>query len=686
MLVSFSFKLAGKGAAFAATAIHLTAAAIHCRALDTAAIAQQRYGNDSAWYHDRIPFLDSSDDVLNKVYYYRWNIFRAHQRDLGDLGYISTEFLDDVSWQQQPYASLNDATGFHLGEGRWCRDRRFKEDYLDFMFAKGGNDRHFSDYMAHASYQTYLVDGDQRSATSHIESMKNIYGSQWGDHLDATKGLYWIVPLDDATEYTIASIDASGGLDGFTGGAAFRPSINAYMFANFKAIAAIAQLAGQEQTVVDSYNARASDIKKRMQADLWNATLGHFIDRFQVSNKYVQYYEPIRGRELVGMVPWLFDLPDDKADYAGAWKHVFNTEELMGKFGLRTNEPSYEYYMRQYRYEGDRRECQWNGPSWPFQTTQTLLGLANLLDHYKETGSMTRANFHSLLSSYVDQHIDSATGEMKLQEDYDPDNGGAIVGLARSPHYFHSGFVDIVISGLAGIRPRSDDVLEVNPMVDESRLEWFRLEKVPYHGRNVAIQWDRDGRHFGQGAGLRIEDDDSKTVLGSSPTLQRITVPFARKAVAAIERPFAKSVQLQQDTKYPRGVTSTVNDDPSKVHDAIDGRVWFWNALPNGWESVKGASAEQWYAIEFANDTETSRAELAFYQDGTDFAVPQSYRLQASSGDGKWSDIPDAHQDYPLANGITNVVYRSTLAKLFRVLFEPSSSGKQVRIVEFKLF
>ncbi|MCO5608054.1 hypothetical protein L7F22_062259 [Adiantum nelumboides] len=323
--------LAGKGAAFAATAIHLTAAAIHSRALDTAAIAQQRYGNDSAWYHDRIPFLDSSDDVLNKVYYYRWNIFRAHQRDLGDLGYISTEFLDDVSWQQQPYASLNDATGFHLGEGRWCRDRRFKEDYLDFMLQRAAMTDTFSDYMAHASYQTYLVDGDQRSATSHIESMKNIYGSQWGDHLDATKGLYWIVPLDDATEYTIASIDASGGLDGFTGGAAFRPSINAYMFANFKAIAAIAQLAGQEQTVVDSYNARASDIKKRMQADLWNATLGHFIDRFQVSNKYVQYYEPIRGRELVGMVPWLFDLPDDKADYAGAWKHVFKYGRVDGQ-------------------------------------------------------------------------------------------------------------------------------------------------------------------------------------------------------------------------------------------------------------------------------------------------------------------------------------------------------------------
>lgn len=56
-----------------------------------------------------------------------------------DLG---TEFLDDVGWQLEPWASLNDATGFHIGEGRWLRDRRFSDDYLNHMY-NGGNDRHF---------------------------------------------------------------------------------------------------------------------------------------------------------------------------------------------------------------------------------------------------------------------------------------------------------------------------------------------------------------------------------------------------------------------------------------------------------------------------------------------------------------------------------------------------------------
>ncbi len=52
----------------------------------------------------------------------------------------------------------------------------------------------------------------------------------------------------------------------------------------------------------------------------------------------------------------------------------------VGPFGLRTVEPSYPHYMRQYRYDwqSGRRECQWNGPVWPFQTTQVLQGMGKL--------------------------------------------------------------------------------------------------------------------------------------------------------------------------------------------------------------------------------------------------------------------------------------------------------------------
>lgn len=59
-------------------------------ALNTASLATQYFGNDAAWYKNRIPFFEISDAQIQSVYYYRWKIFRAHQRDLGSRGYVST--------------------------------------------------------------------------------------------------------------------------------------------------------------------------------------------------------------------------------------------------------------------------------------------------------------------------------------------------------------------------------------------------------------------------------------------------------------------------------------------------------------------------------------------------------------------------------------------------------------------
>src|SRR6478752_2927478 len=266
--------------------------------LDAHAIAQARFGADAPWYENNIPLFESSDRKLDEIYYYRWSVYRAHQRDLGPRGYITTEFLDDVSWQREPYASLNDATGFHIQEGRWLRDRRYAGDYIDFMYEGGGNDRHFAEAIADATWARYLVDGDQAAATRHLAAMKHIYGL-WDDRYDFDKKLYWIEPLLDATEYTISSIDASGGKDGFRGGDAFRPSINSYMYANARAISRLAALTGDTATAAD-YAARAESLKAEVQKSLWSRDFAHFIDRYKVTNEHVKYWDPIRGRELVG--------------------------------------------------------------------------------------------------------------------------------------------------------------------------------------------------------------------------------------------------------------------------------------------------------------------------------------------------------------------------------------------------
>jgi hypothetical protein len=655
--------------------------------LDQAQILSQRFGNDAAWYRDNIPLFESSDPRLDAVYYYRWSLFRAHQRDLGAKGYISTEFLDDVPWQREPYASLNDATGFHLAEGRWLRDRRYADDYIDFLHQDGGNDRHFSEAIADAVWSRYLVDHDAPAATRHLPTLRHIYGL-WDDHFDFDKGLYWIEPLLDATEYTVSSIDASGGKDGFTGGHAFRPSINAYMVANARAIARLSALAGDPAAAAD-YAARADTLRDHVLADLWSDKLGHFIDRYRIHNEFVRYWEPIRARELVGYLPWTFGLVENDPRYTGAWAHLLSPSGLMGAAGMRTVEPGYEYYMRQYRYEAATglRECQWNGPIWPFQTTQVLTGLEHLL-HASAPGKggdtpIGRADYLRLLRQYAALHYQG--DRLDLEEDYDPETGKPIVGLARSHHYFHSGFNDLILTGLAGLQPSAGDDLVVDPLLDPllsgdraaaDRIRYFAVQDVPYHGRRVSVIYDEDGSRYGRGAGLRVYVDGE--LAAERADLGRLDVPVAAHATPAIARPIDQAVALVR-SGAPRPSASS-GTDPENLHDAIDGRIWFFPELPNGWLSASPAKTE-WFALDFARPITARSAELSFAANGA-VQPPERVTLQYMMK-GRWVDL-SARAQAP-ANGVVTLTWPEIAATRFRLLIN-KRPATQVRLVELKLF
>lgn len=653
------------------------AVAAHAAAkLDIAAIAKARFGNDAAWYQQRIPFFESADPKIDAVYYYRWGLFRAHQRDLGAQGYITTEFADDVGWQREPFASLNDASGFHIAEGRWLNDRRFTDDYVNFMY-EGGNDRHFTDYMADSVWGRYLVDGDRQALLAHLKTMRHIY-RLWDEKFDFSKGLYFVEPLLDATEYTVSSIDASGGKDGFRGGDSFRPSINSYMFANARALSKMAEMAG-DTAMAKEYAERAEALRAHVLQDLWNPSLGHFVDRYQVNDEFAKYWDPIRNRELVGYLPWMFDLVPDDAKYASAWSHLLDPNGLAGKAGMRTVEKGYEYYMRQYRYLGDARECQWNGPIWPYQTTQVLTAMANLLDHYDDRGPVTRSDYMRMLRQYTQLHYQG--GRLDLEEDYDPETGKPIVGLDRSHHYFHSGYLDLIMTGLVGIRPRADDVLDVNPLLpaatDAQALGWFHIERVPYHGHEVSVTWDADGKRYGH-KGLTVSVDG--TELAHRDDLGRIEVPLARKANAPIARETDLAVQLVRGN-YPMASASS-GTEAENLHDAIDGRAWFYPELPNGWDSAAG-KADQWYAVDFGKPVTLGSTELAFFADGAKFAAPRKVRVEAWTN-GKWQQVA-APAAKPLANGVTRLSWSPITAERLRVTMSPAN-GKAIRLAELKAF
>jgi hypothetical protein len=307
--------------------------------------------------------------------------------------------------------------------------------------------------------------------------------------------------------------------------------------------------------------------------------------------------------------------------------------------------------------------------------------MANLLNNYTQT-LVTKSTYLSELRRYTQLHYNpNYNNILNIEENYEPDKNGVIVGLPRSPHYFHSSYNDLIISGLIGLRPRADNTLEVNPLIpSDSGITYFRLQNVTYHGRDVSIEWDSNGSRYGRGTGLRVYVDGKQ--VASSTSISRLTAAITKGTPPAIDRSkINKSVKLGD---YPRGSASS-GTTQSKVDDAIDGRVWFYPEMPNGWDSDSTTSeSTQWYNIDFGQSTNLVGCELSFYvNDSEGFALPLNYDI-LKLVNGNWVKIYGFGEQL-VANGVTNVQWDSISSNQLRVSFRQPAS-KKVRLVEFKAF
>ncbi|MFN8346378.1 MAG: glycoside hydrolase, partial [Spirosomataceae bacterium] len=184
------------------------------------------------------------------------------------------------------------------------------------------------------------------------------------------------------------------------------------------------------------------------------------------------------------------------------WEQLTDTTGFRAPWGLTTAERRHPLF----RTHGSGHGCEWDGPVWPFATTQTLRGLSNLLNNYQHHGSMTSQVFYEELHRYARSH--QMNGRLYLGEYQDEKNGNWLKGDdPRSKFYNHSGYADLIISDLVGIKPRPDNLLEIRPLVPPHQWDWFCLDKVLYHGKSVTVLWDKTGKHYHKGKGMRVFAD-----------------------------------------------------------------------------------------------------------------------------------------------------------------------------------
>ena len=618
---------------------------------------------DWDWYAEQIPFFECPDADITTTYYYRWELLTKHLTyGSPNSGYSFTEFIDRPFWSGA-YGAISCPAGHQLYEARWLRQPRIARDYLKYWFrTPGAQPRNYSTWLADSAWAVNQVHRDDAFAIDLLPDLVKNYEGWEQRHFVPDVGLFWQTGHDDGMEFNINSRQTK---DILRGAPSYRPSFNAYMWADVEAIAKLARLAMKDD-IAERFEKQADSLKTTMLKLLWDDQRqfffpvykndeerdGHKIKALTKTYEDGQFTGDSHGRELIGYVPWQFNMLDPQISwnalasgssrttgasaqrlmkYDVAWSKLMDRDGFYSDFGPSTVERNDPMFLLQ------KSCCWWSGQSWPYATTQTLKALANVLQRdvaeslrdsnsASRSAAVTKADYLKLLAIYAKSH--RKNGKPYLAEALHPDTGSfeGHDGYNHSEHYFHSGFCDLVITGLVGLTPRDDETLEVNPLAPPD-WDYFVLDDVPYRGHRVSIVWDKTGERYKLGAGLHVLVDGQKTA--TSAKLERIAI---KHGAAMLHQPQDASPRLDAskpvDTSKPRAsaprlissstprlvltnfvvnndgtyfprLTASYSSPKTSISKLNDGNFWYIPHPPNRWTCEGSPNERDWVVIDF---------------------------------------------------------------------------------------
>lgn len=471
------------------------------------------------WMMREVPYFESSHSLLEEAYYFRWWVFRKHIKTTPE-GRIITEFLPEVDWSG-PYNSINCASGHHIAEARWLTNgKELVREYVRFWFEGSGDVYSYSSWIIDAVYQYCLVRGEEEFGQELLPNFVDFYRRI--EETNLTKyGLFWSYDDRDAMEMQIS-------------GSGLRPTLNSYMYANALAIAHFAKFANN-RTIESEFKEKAEELKKKISTFLWDEEAQFFkvipqatkeSDIFSMDFSQIDAKQNVK--EAIGYIPWSFGLANEK--HEEAWKYLNHSKGFSGDYGPTTAERAHPLFDQRQGHE-----CLWNGPSWPFATTQILSSMIATIN--QGNSIVTMNDFHRELANYAGSfYLINEQGEKVnwIDENLDPDSGEWLArkflkewgwlerkgGYERGKDYNHSAFGDLIIRGYCGINIEGNDKLIFNPLGIEEEYDYFALIDVPIRDKKVSIFYDKNGTKYSLGKGVIVLVDGEKYFKNTNDPLE----------------------------------------------------------------------------------------------------------------------------------------------------------------------
>ncbi|MCQ2432374.1 MAG: hypothetical protein MJ175_07210 [Clostridia bacterium] len=464
-----------------------------------------------AWLPGQIPLFSCDDKQVEETYYFRFWTFRKHLRTTPE-GWVITEFLPQVGWSGK-YNTIACPVGHHITEGRWLHDKSIiKDDIRAFLQP----DR-LEDCLAYTNTLipcacAYCIDyGDKPFAEEIFAGLEQYYQALRTRH--KTKyGLYWSHDNRDGMEYSIS-------------GDGLRPTINSYMYGAAKGMAALCSMLGNSKGA--EYEAEAKELRQLIRKYLWDDADGFYktVPMADVTGEadFSRTDDARNAKEEIGFIPWCYEgLTTPEQDHAYAL--LDDPAHFNAPYSITTADMAHKGFMTC----TVRHECLWDGPVWPYATSQTLTGLYTLLGTRGSNVIDAQSYMKHLHTYAASQHLYKDGRVINwIDENQEPFTGQWIArdlilldhtykgkfAKERGADYNHSTFCDLVLSGACGIRI-TDGKLTVRPLANGT-WRYFAVEGISVGNDSYSVYFDADGTKYGFGAQLTVMKNGTVTARGN---------------------------------------------------------------------------------------------------------------------------------------------------------------------------
>ncbi|KAI0467634.1 Six-hairpin glycosidase [Xylaria cf. heliscus] len=571
---------------------------------------------------DNIPYIDIPDKLIQDVYYYRWTSIQRNLRYVtAGTGYMCTEFVQPVGYAKA-FGTIDAAAGHQIDEARWLRNTAYADDYIQLYTRGPADPLQYTQWILDATSRRAMVTGDSEFLASQLDDMIRVW-HLWDQFFDSTAGLYYYQPVWDAQELSLPGFIADPNNTNWDlrkdGPYTYRPSHNAYMVANARAIARAAEIAHDGPTG-SQFSKIADDLEAAMYERLWAPEQEFFMDVIRPNNPDLTR---LTGREQVGLFPYRFGIGLNKSYAQPALDSMFDPEGFFSPYGPTTLEIRDPWFAAT---KPTDYCCWWNGMSWPYSTGHTLKSLAAI--YRSGVTNATAEQYHQYLQIYA--QTQQKNGMPYVAESHYPfDNSWSQDSRNHSENYDHSTNNDDVITGLLGIIPQPDDALQISPIIP-SNWTYFALENLAYHGHLVTVLYDEDGSRYNVGPGLSVYVDGQMVHHGADQSAM-VPIPPPVLPNDALINIAANPDGLGQ---YPMAdATFTYPADYS--YKAIDGVVYYDQVPDNRWTDYSSPNPNDTLTVYFARPRNISSVTLALYSDverGGSVDLPSRIEIYGSGG------------------------------------------------------